>query len=54
MPLLGQEKNKATLGDPLPCEPQETLKSKGPVEFLKGFTQDTAASVKGQIVIDIF
>jgi|GEM_PF-1585943 len=50
-PLLGHEKNKATLGDASPCERQETLRSKRPLEFLKGFTHDTAASVKGLRVI---
>jgi len=45
-PLFDQEKNKATLGDPSLCELEETLKSKRPLEFLNGFTHDTAAFVK--------
>jgi|GEM_PF-2637013 len=43
--LCGEEKNRRMIGDASPCEPQETLISKRSIEFLKGFTQETIASV---------
>gem|GEM_PF-3479237 len=43
--LFGEKKNKVTVPDASSCEPQETLISKRPVEFLKGFTEDTVPSV---------
>jgi|GEM_PF-3190068 len=46
-------KKKGTTGDPSPCEPQETLISKCPLEFLKRFTQEILASINERMVMPI-